>query len=101
MPQSDVPSVTCTPESESAPVDPESKADLECLSRIESVIAAEKKKKALLIFFRFWLRLKMFQQGNGSAVKLEKKSKRKQTLRKNNTSTAVQNDSNAFDIFNK
>ena len=36
VPESDVPSVACTPEKESA--------HLECLSRIESVITAEKKR---------------------------------------------------------
>ena len=59
MHECDGPSVACTSENESTPVNPELKADLECFGSIESVITTEKKESSTS-FFRFWLRLKMF-----------------------------------------
>lgn len=59
MPECDEPSVACTSENESTPVNPELKADLECFCSIESVITTEKKESSTN-FFCFWLRLKMF-----------------------------------------
>ena len=59
MPECDEPSVACTSENESTPVNPELKADLECFGSIEFVITTEKKESSTN-FFRFWLRLKMF-----------------------------------------
>ena len=46
VPRNDVPIVACTPESQSTLVDPKLKADLECLSIIKFVIAAEKKESS-------------------------------------------------------
>lgn len=59
MPECDEPSVACTSENESTPVNPELKADLKCFGSIESVITTEKKESSTN-FFCFWLRLKMF-----------------------------------------
>ena len=59
MPECDEPSVACTSENESTPVNPELKADLECFGSIEFVITTEKKESSTN-FFCFWLRLKMF-----------------------------------------
>ena len=47
------------PESESISTDPELKADLDCLSRIESAIITQRRKTVLPTFFHFWSELKI------------------------------------------
>ena len=90
------------PESETISVDPELKADQDCLSRIESAINTEKKSSSdkLLPFF---VSIENMLAGERQRRKARERKTRKQTkLKQNLNSTPVLNDgNNAFDIFNE
>ena len=90
------------PESESISVDPELKADLDSLSRIESAINTEKKSSSANLL-PFLVRVENMLAGEQQRRKARERKTRKQTKLKNNVnSTAVLNDdNNAFDIFNE
>lgn len=83
-----------TPESESS-VDPELKADLECLSRIESFIATEKKSNSTNIL-SFLVRMENMVAGERQRRRARAKFRKKTT---NTSETTTDNDNNAFDIF--
>ena len=89
------------PESESTSVDPELKADLDCLSRIESAINTDKKSSSTKLLFL--VRVENMLAGERQRRKAPERKTRKQTKLKNNVnSIAVLNDdNNTFDIFNE
>ena len=90
------------PESESISTDPELKADLDCLSRIESAINTEKKNSSANLL-PFLVRVENILAGEQQRHKTWERKIKKQTKMKNNVnSTAVLNDDNKhFDIFNE
>ena len=93
--------VESMPERESIFVDSELKAGLDCLSRIESAVNTERKSNSAK-FIPFLVRVENMLAGEQQHYKARERKTRKQTTLKSNVdSTAVLNDDNAFDIFNK
>ena len=90
------------PEGKSISVDPELKADLDCLSWVESTINTGKKSSSANLL-PFMVRVENMLAGERQCCKAWERKTRKQTKLKNNVnSTAVLNDdSNAFDIFSE
>ena len=80
----------------------ENQANLDCLNRIESAIDIEKKSSSANLL-PFLVRVENMLAGERQRRKARERKTRKQTKLKNNVnSTAVLNDdSNAFDIFNE
>ena len=85
------------PGNESVPVDPELKADLECLSRIESAINSEKKSSSANLL-PFLVRVENMLAGERQRRKAcERKARKQAELNKN---ANMDDDNNTFDIFN-